>query len=106
MIDICGGQAIQHHQCFGKSISLIVSCTMDIMQIEGLAKQGNSLIRRMLDEPVEHAACNIGLTSGKSWRFHDWVLSNAAGGSLYLDDYREFSIGAIVTPDEPLRMQF
>ena len=40
----------------------------------------------MPDEPAQHAACNIGHTSGKSWRFLDWVLTNAAGGSLYLDD--------------------
>jgi RHS repeat-associated protein len=45
---------------------------------------------------------NIGLATGKTWRFHAWVWS----GTLDLDDYREFTTGsgAVVTPDE--RMQF
>jgi RHS repeat-associated protein len=49
---------------------------------------------------TQHSTYNIFLASGKTWHFHAWTLS----GSMYLDDYKEFSSGAIVTPDE--RMQF
>jgi RHS repeat-associated protein len=47
-----------------------------------------------------HYTYNIGLSSGKQWRFHAWVGTN----TLYLDDYKEFKSGVVVTPDD--RMYF
>jgi len=46
--------------------------------------------------PAQRATYNIGIVTGVSWRFQAWTLSN----SLYLDEYKEFSAGAVFAPDE------
>jgi RHS repeat-associated protein len=46
--------------------------------------------------PTQRATYNIGIVTGVSWRFQAWTLSN----SLYLDEYKEFTAGAVFAPDE------